>query len=258
MDYCPFISVALAPFYTISGTIAGGNIDGKKVVFTSELTEQAFEATVASNAFTLNVPADTYTVTLSDGEYVIGSPTSVTVTGADAVTINLISATPQTVSGVITNAPSEAFTLTFTGANNTETVNCAAGAASFTASLKPDTYTMSSNVGTLSALSAENFTVVNAAVTHNIYFPEAAVPNATSANITVDNTLAAASANNYKTVTDALAAAKAGNISNPVITLTSGQTYKEQVIVDRANVTLKTSGTEKATITWYYGIGYTY
>ena len=123
--------------------------------------------------------------------------------------------------------------------------------------LKPDTYVMSSNVGTLSPLSAESFQVVNAAVTHNIYFPEDAVPAATQAEITVDNT-AAVSANHYKTVTDALAAAKAGNISSPVITLTSGQTYREQVIVDQANVTLKTSGAGKATITFYYGIGYAY
>ena len=163
--------------------------------------------------------------------------------------------------GDIANAPAEAFTLTFTAsgnASNTATLNCEAGATSFTKDLMPDTYVISSSVGTLSPLSVESFTVVKDAVSHNIYFPEAAVPAATQQNITVDNTLAAVSANNYKTVTDALYAAKEGGISEPIITLTSGQTYREQVIVDQANVTLKTSGAEKATITFYYGIGYAY
>ena len=259
MDYCPYIAVESAPLYTITGTIAGGNIDGKKVILTSNLSGQAFEATVASNAFTVDVPADTYAITLSDNDdYVISNPTSVVVTAAAPLTINVVSSTPQTVTGQIANAPAEAFTLTFTGANFVETVDCAANATSFTKALMPDTYVMSSSVGSLSPLSVESFTVVNSAVNHNIYFPEAAVPAATQQNITVDNTLPAASANNYKTVTDALAAAKAGSISNPVITLTSGQTYMEQVIVDQANVTFKTSGAEKATITWYYGIGYSY
>ena len=256
-SYMPYIAVESIDFYAITGTIDGGNIDGKKVIFTSELTGQTFEATVASNAFTLNVPADTYTVTLSDNnDYVISSPTSVVVTAAAAVTINIVEAAPQTVTGAITNAPAEAFTLTFTGANNTESVNCAAGATSFTKNLMPDTYVMSTSVGTLSPMSVASFKVVNAAVSHNIYFPEV-IPAATQQNITVDNT-AAVAANVYNTLSDALAAAKAGSISSPVITLTSGQTYKEQVIVDQANVTLKTSGAEKATITWYYGIGYSY
>ena len=258
MDYCPYIAVESAPLYTITGTIAGGNIDGKKVILTSNLSGQAFEATVASNAFTVDVPADTYAITLSDNDdYVISNPTSVVVTAAAPLTINVVSSTPQTVTGQIANAPAEAFTLTFTGANFVETVDCAANATSFTKALMPDTYVMSSSVGSLSPLSVESFTVVNAAVNHNIYFPEAAVPVATQAEITVDNT-AAVSANHYKTVTDALAAAKAGSISNPVITLTSGQTYREQVIVDQADVTLKTSGAGKAKITFYYGIGYTY
>lgn len=258
MDYCPYIAVESAPLYTITGTIAGGNIDGKKVILTSNLTGQAFEATVASNAFTVDVPADTYAITLSDNDdYVISNPTSVVVTAAAPLTINVVSSTPQTVTGQIANAPTEAFTLTFTGANFVETVDCAANATSFTKALMPDTYVMSSSVGSLSPLSVESFTVVNAAVNHNIYFPEAAVPAATQAAITVDNT-AAVSANHYKTVTDALVAAKAGSISSPVITLTSGQTYREQVIVDQADVTLKTSGAGKAKITFYYGIGYTY
>lgn len=259
MSYCPYIAVESAPLYTITGTIAGGNIDGKKVILTSNLTGQTFEATVASNAFTLNVPADTYDITLSDNDdYVISNPTSVVVSAAAPLTINVVSSTPQTVTGQIANAPAEAFTLTFTGANYVETVNCEANATSFTKALKPDTYVMSSNVGTLSTLSKEGFQVLNAAVNHNIYFPEAASPNATQAAITVDNTILTETANNYKSVTNALAAAKAGGVSNPVITLTSGQTYMEQVIVDMPNVTLKTSDTGKATITWYYGIGYSY
>ena len=260
ISYLSYIKVEPTTLYDISGTISGGDINGNTILLTAAGNGEKYSATVAENAFTMTVPADTYTPELGgDVTYVVTAPESVTVSDAGSIgTITIEGASAQTVTGAITNAPAEAFTLTFTGANHTETVNCAANATSFSISLSPDTYVISSNVGTLSPLSVESFKVQTSAVNHNIYFPEAAVPAATQQNITVDNTLAAASANNYKTVTDALAAAKAGSISSPVITLTSGQTYREQVIVDQPNVTFKTSGEEKATITWYYGIGYAY
>ena len=262
ISYLSFIKVEPVTMYEITGTITGGDINGKSILFTAAGNGQKYSATVAENAFTLMVPADTYTPELGDDvAFVVSDPETVTVTKAGKIgTITIVAATEQTVTGHITNAPAEDFTLTFTASNNAEhnaTVNCAAGATSYTKALMPDTYTISTSVGTLSALSVESFKVVKDAVTHNIYYPEAAVPAATSANITVDNT-AAVAANVYHTVTDALAAAKAGSISNPVITLTSGQTYREQVIIDQANVTLKTSGAEKAKITFYYGIGYAY
>ena len=260
VSYLSFIKIEPITLYEISGTITGGDINGKDIILTAAGNGEKYTAKVASDAFTMSVPADTYTPELgSDVAFVVSTPASVTVSEAGSIgAITIEAATAQTVTGAIANAPAQAFTLTFTGASHTETVDCAAGATSFTKDLMPDTYVISSNNGTLSPLSVESFKVLKSAVTHNIYFPEAAVPAATQQNITVDNTLAAASANNYKTVSDALAAAKAGNISSPVITLTSGQTYREQVIVDQANVTLKTSGEEKATITFYYGIGYTY
>ncbi|MBR4572693.1 MAG: InlB B-repeat-containing protein, partial [Prevotella sp.] len=261
MSYCPFVSVAAVDLYTLTGSISGGDINGADVVLTSNLTGQEFIATVADGAFTLDVPADTYSISLENAVgYVLSTPTAVTVTAAAALNLTVAAAAEQTVTGAITNAPAEAFALTFTATNdNTHTtvVNCAANATSFEAELMPDTYTISSSAGTLSTLSQESFQVISSAVTFNIYYPET-VPAATQQNITVDNTLATATANNYKSVSDALAAAKAGSVSSPVITLTSGQTYREQVIVDMANVTLKTSGTEKAKITFYYGIGYSY
>ena len=259
ISYLSYITVQPVTMYEITGTITGGDINSKSIIFTANGNGQQYSATIAENAFTLKVPADTYTLSLSgDVAYVISTPTAVTVSEAGSIgAITIAAASEQTVTGAITNAPAEAFTLTFTGANFVETVDCAANATSFTKALMPDTYVMSSSVGSLSPLSVESFQVVKDAVTHNIYFPEAAVPAATQAAITVDNT-AAVSANHYKTVTDALAAAKAGSIGSPVITLTSGQTYREQVIVDQADVTLKTSGAGKAKITFYYGIGYTY
>lgn len=262
MAYCPFVSVASVTLNAVTGTISGGTIDGANVILTSATTGQEFAATVAEGAFSLNLPADTYSVSLENATgYVLSSPSSVDVTGADALTINVVAATEQAVTGTIVNAPAEDFVLTFTPtveSGNIVNLNCNAGATSYSVELMPDTYTISSSVGELSPLSVESFQVINAAVSHNIYFPEEAVPAATQQNITVDNTLAAATANNYKSVSDAIAAAKAGSISAPVITLTSGQTYREQVIVDIPNVTLQTSGTEKATITFYYGIGYCY
>lgn len=259
ISYLSFIKIEPATLYEVTGTVTGGDASVTTIVLTATGNGQPYTADIANGAFTLSVPAGEFTPSLGgDVAFVVGSPTSVNVTAAGNIgTITLEGATSQTVTGLIANAPAEAFTLTFTGANNTETVNCEAGATSFTVSLDPDTYVISSSVGTLSPLSVESFTVLTAAVNHNIYFPEAAVPAATQQQITVDKT-AAVAANVYRTVTDALAAAQAGNISAPVITLTSGQTYREQVIIDMPNVTLKTSGAEKAKITWYYGIGYAY
>ena len=258
IGYLGSISIAPVEIVEISGTITGGDVDGASLLLTAAGNGQVYEAAITSGAFSLKVPADNYTLSLSDGTaYVVSTPASVTVSDGGSIgAVTIVEAAAQTVSGTIANAPAEAFTLTFTGASHTETVNCEAGATSFTKDLDPDTYVISSSVGTLSPLSVESFKVVGSAVTHNIYFPEA-IPAATQAEITVDNT-AAVAANIYNKVSDAIAAAKAGGISNPVITLTSGQTYREQVIVDMANVTLKTSGAEKATITWYYGIGYAY
>lgn len=259
ITYLSNIKVNSVSMYEISGTVSGGDINGKPLIFKAAGNGQEFSATVADNAFSLKVPADKYTVSVGgEAAFIVTDPESVTVSEDGKIgNITIAEASAQTVSGSIVNAPAEAFVLTFTGANNVETVNCEAGATSYTKELMPDTYTISSSVGTLSPLSVESFKVVKDAVSHNIYFPEPAVPAATQAEITVDNT-ATVAANVYNTVTDALAAAKAGNISNPVIILTSGQTYREQVIVDQANVTFKTSGAEKATITFYYGIGYTY
>ncbi len=259
IDYLSNITIAPESVYEISGTITGGDVNGAKIQFTAAGNGQVYEATITEGAYSMKVPADNYTLSLGGGvAYVVSTPTSTIVSDNATIDVTITAATAQTVTGGIVNAPAEDFTLTFTGASHIETVNCAAGATSFTKDLDPDTYVISSSVGTLSTLSQESFTVVSSAVTHNIYFPEAASPAATQQNITVDNTIVTETANNYKSVSNALAAAKAGNISNPVITLTSGQTYREQVIVDQANVTLKTSGAEKATITFYYGIGYKY
>jgi len=261
ISYLSYIKIEPVSLYEISGTISGASIDGANVLLTAA-NGQVYSAEIASGAFTMSVPGGSYGVSLSDDvAYVVESPSEISVTEAGSVgEITVTAAVAQAVTGTITNAPNEAFVLTFTptsASGNIVNVNCNAGATSYSVELMPDTYTISSSVGTLSPMSIESFKVINAAVSHNIYYPEA-VPAATQQNITVDNTLAAATANNYKSVSDAIAAVKAGSISAPVITLTSGQTYREQVIVDIPNVTLKTSGTEKATITFYYGIGYCY
>lgn len=259
IGYLSFIKIEPATLYEVTGAVTGGDASVTTIVLTATGNGQPYTADIANGAFTLSVPAGEFTPSLGgDVAFVVGSPTSVNVTAAGSIgTITLEGATSQTVTGQIANAPAEAFTLTFTGANNTETVNCEAGATSYATTLMPDTYVISSSTGTLSPLSQESFKVLTGAVSHNIYYPEAAVPAATQQEITVDNK-ATVAANVYRTITDALAAAQAGNISAPVITLTSGQTYREQVIIDMPNVTLKTSGAEKAKITWYYGIGYSY
>ncbi len=260
INYLSYIKIEPATLYDVTGTISGASVDGSSIIFNAAGNGQTYKATIASSTFSVKVPADSYTFDMSeDAAYVVSSPANYAVSASgDMGTVTLVAASPQTVTGQITNAPSESFTLTFTGANSHEKqVVCEANAASFEVSLDPDTYTITSSVGTLSKLSKASFKVLKAAVNHNIYFPEESVPAATQQEISVDKT-ATVAANVYNTITDALAAAKAGNISKPIITLTSGQTYQEQVIVSLPYVTFKTSGEEKATITWYYGIGYTY
>lgn len=259
--YLSYIKIEPITLYEVSGTITGGDVNGASMIFTSNGNGQPYSAVIANDAFTMSVPAGTYTPGLSDDvAYVITSPTSTTVSAAGDLGVFIIEeGTAQEVTGAITNAPAEAFTLTFTDTNNQAIqVQCEANATSYTTSLMPGTYTISSSVGELSTLSKESFKVLLSDVTFNIYYPEAASPAATQQEIIVDNTLSEESANNYKSVTNALAAAKAGNISAPVIKLTSGQIFLEQVIVDMPDVTFTTTGTEKATITWYYGIGYSY
>lgn len=256
ISYLSNIKIAPEELLDITGTVTGGSVDGARVLLTAA-NGQVYEATIDAGAYSAKVPADTYTVDLSDDvAYVVNTPSSVNISDAGSVNITIIEASPQTLSGAITNAPAEAFTLTFTGNSHSKQVECDANATSYTVVLDPDTYTISSSVGALSNLSKAGIKLLKEAATHNIYFPEE-IPAATQQEITVDNT-ATVAANVYNSVRDALAAAKAGNISAPIITLTSGQTYREQVKVDMADVTLKTSGTEKATITNYYGIGYCY
>ena len=259
ISYLSYIKIEPVKLYDINGTVTGGTINGSSVILTAAGNAQPYSATIAEGAFAMKVPADTYTPSLSnDVAYIVKSPETIKVSADGSVgEITIEAAKPQLVKGQITNAPAEAFILTFTGATQKKIVECAANATSYEATLEPDTYTISSSVGTLSTLSKENFKVLKDAVTFNIYYPEANVPAATQQDITVDNT-AIVAANVYNKVGDAIAAAKAGNIAKPIITLTSGQTYQEQVIVNIPDVTLKTSGEEKATITFYYGIGYTY
>lgn len=259
VSYLSYIKIEPEDLLDVTGTISGGDVNGATLILTAA-NGQVYSTTIESGSFAVKAPADKFAVSLSDDvAYVVSSPLEVTVSASGSVgEITITEAQPQTVTGEIVNAPAEEFTLTFTGKNShVASVVCSAGAVSYEVSLSPDTYTISSSVGTLSPMSVESFKIVQQSATHNIYFPEAAVPAATQAEIVVDNT-ATVEANVYNTVTDALAAAKAGNIAKPVITLTSGQTYKEQVKVDMPDVTLKTSGDEKATITWYYGIGYCY
>ncbi len=259
LGYMSSMKIEPIDIFEATGNVTGASIDGAAVTFTAEGNGQKYSSKIASGAISVKLPADTYTLSLSeDVNYVISSPENVVVSDNGSIgTITVIAAQEQTVTGQITNAPAEAFELTFTGASHNKKISLEANATSYSVVLDPDTYTINSSAGTLSPLSKASFKVLKEAVTFNIYYPEAAVPAATSQNITVDNT-ATVAANIYNTVTDALAAAKAGNISNPIITLTSGQTYMEQVKVDMPNVTLKTSGEETATITFYYGIGYTY
>ena len=256
ITYLDSLKIEPISLYEVNGTVAGASVSN--LYFTSNGNSQKYSANVISNEFTISVPADSYTLSLSASDpYVISDPTSVTVSESQNIgTVTLVEASAQTVTGNITNPPTEDFVLTFTGSAHTKTLSLSAAATTYTAELDPDTYTISSSVGTLSTLSQESFTVVSTATSHNIYYPET-IPAATSVNITVDKN-ATVVANTYNSLSDALVAAKAGNISAPVITLTSGQTYQEQVIVDMSDVTLKTSSSGKAKITFYYGIDYGY
>jgi len=253
LSYLDSIKIEPVAVYDITGTISGADLNGSTITLIAA-NGQPYVLPITGTTFAGKVPADTYTLELaSDVAYVITAPASISVGAAgDVGTVTVEAAQPQTVTGEITNAPSEAFALTFTPASGKEVkAELAAGATSYSVTLDPGTYTVSSSAGTLSPLSQESFKVVTGAVEFNLYFPQA-IPTATSNEITVGK------GETFTSITDALAAVKAAGLANPVITLHSGETYREQVLVDMPNVTFKTDGAEKATITWYYGIGYSY
>lgn len=67
--------------------------------------------------------------------------------------------------------------------------------------------------------------------------------------------------NRYQTITEALAAApNVNNEANRVIIEIADGTYREQVVVSKPYITLRSESDDasKVIITWYYGIGYVY
>jgi pectin methylesterase-like acyl-CoA thioesterase len=259
--YFPFLGKTSIVVDDISGDLV--NSDGLNegtLTFTGQTSGEVFTASINNGTYSVALPeGETYDVSLSDCAYVLSGSVTYTAEGSStSADLNCEKAQPQTVTGTITNAPSEAFTLTFTAANDssyTKTIELEANATSLPENfvLDPDVYTVSSSVGTLSPLSLEKLTITNSAVEKNLYYPETVAP-ATKNTLTVGTH----ADDDYATISDALSALSAGKHTSPTIILHSGETYREQVVVNIANTTFKTDGEEKATITWYYGIGYTY
>lgn len=76
-----------------------------------------------------------------------------------------------------------------------------------------------------------------------------------------DGTINVGPNGDYKTINEAIAVVKKmTNRGNNRVTLNleAGATFTEQVIVDVNNVTFKSDADNKATIQWYYGVGYLY
>ncbi len=239
---------------SVSGTISSDDnydYNGTNIIFTSKHGKEYKTAVGDGNSFELTANAGTYTASTDDiyhvinGTYTISSETS-------KLDIKAENETSKNVAVNLINPPAEGTVITLGGEN----IEFTPGETSKNVVLNPGKYAVSSSNGTISELSKTELTVAHEDTYKNIYYPETIVP-ATSQNIRVDKT-AAAGENVYNSISDALYAAKAGNISAPIITVTSGQTYQEQVKIDMPNVTIKTSGEEKATITWYYGVGQAY
>lgn len=256
--YIRTISVAPSSVYEVSGTVKGfdaGVLEGSTITLTATST-QTYTATIdANNKISTTIPAGTYTASIDKQGYIVTS-SSVTVTSTAIGDVEVALAAYQTVSGTIVNAPSEAFTLTFTDATGAaSTVDLAAGATSYTTSLLSGTYAVTSSTGTLSPISSESFTVGTSAATKNLYYPEE-IAKASSFNVTVGSN------GEYKSITDALAGiAKLGTPTadnRATITLAAGETFREQVVVNVPYVTIKSDASNPAKITWYYGIGNTY
>ncbi len=257
--YFPYLAKTSIDVDTISGSlINASDLNEGTITFTSQTTGIVYTGTISNGTYSVVVPTgDTYDVLLTSTGYV--AVTTYTANGDNSsADLTCTAAVEMEVSGTIANAPSSADILTFTAANNsanTKKITLDAGATSYTASLMPDTYTVTSSVGTLSPISSESFLVVGA-TTKNLYYPEV-IPTATSSTVTVYKDQAV-SGTNYHTIADAVAGIKAAGYSESTILLKSGVTYEEQVKIQINGVTLKTDGDAKATISWYYGIGYTY
>ena len=238
---------------SISGTISSGVTS---VTFTSS-EEGIVNATVTDGSYTTTLKnGATYSVSVNDG-YVITDGSTITV-DESSQTFNITavdSSTKYTVSGKITGVDINDVTSIKIGDTEAD-INTTT--ATYTAEVIPSTYSVTANSidgYTLSSLSSASLTV-SGDTTRNIHYKKNTVA-ATSTTVYVDGSNKGA--NHYDTITQAIAGLKAGNkTSGATIVLTSGETYQEQVIVDVPNLKFETSGSDTATVQWYYGIGYTY
>lgn len=211
--------------------------------------------TLETMSFTANVKIDTFNIVLMDI-----AETAITgeVVGLDSY------------SGV---------TLTFTNANDAQkTVN-----ATITDAAEADTKNINPVTGTLSATLMPNNTYkitadglpegYSLSPLSQSYFMKAGdtkpfknvliVKDTPTVDYTTlaDGTINVGPHGDYKTVNEAMAVVRKmtnRGTNRVTLNLEAGTTFTEQVIVDANNVTFVSDADNKATIQWYYGVGYLY
>lgn len=258
---------------TINGTIARTNNEGltddlHTITFTPKLGD-AVTADITGDKFEVTLIAGKeYSVKTDSSLLMITDPQTITVTedmGTNGLTVNMTRAKDEIVTGQVYGLDKyDGVTITFTKDSAVKTVSSFDPEGKYTVELQPGTWNVdASDVAgyTLSSLSENDLVVKQSSDPtaenwKNILY-KAPVQPATANKVYVDG--ADKGADHYDTISDAIAGLKSGSqTKGATVVLTSGQTYTEQVIVDIENVRFETSGSEPATISWYYGIGYTY
>jgi pectin methylesterase-like acyl-CoA thioesterase len=145
--------------------------------------------------------------------------------------------------------------VTFTNMDTpTYTYTFAATAGSYTANLRKGEYTTS--VVSEGYTAYDHVSVKDADVTNDIYL----VGEKDTSKVAYKDTVNVGTGEQFETITKALEyIARMDRGENDVVTINLlDAQYREQVIVDIPNITITSSRTSGSTITWYYGVGYSY
>lgn len=124
----------------------------------------------------------------------------------------------------------------------------------YSASLRAGEYLTSSEVSGYTVF--DHVSVKAAEVTNNVYLEAPAVTTA----VEYKEVLNVGKGKEFETITEALSyISRMTRTAEQRVTINlTDDLYREQVTVDTPNVTITSSNTKAPTITWYYGIGYSY
>lgn len=263
------LSIVSKSTYVYSGNITGFDEAydiSKLAVKLVPPADTAYDAVVmsidANMAFSATLEPDvTYTLEMTGvNDYEITS--AATIYGTDTITQDItvaLKATQAVTGNFIGNGTAVVTGLTFTNVSDNYVYPATVNGNSYSVSLRNGSYVATAAVDNYTTTT--HVVVKDAAVNKDLMF----VYNGPAESLTWASDLYVGYANqahNYKTVNEAVDAAKAMNPTSEAQRITihiAPGTYREQIIVDVPYLTFINDEADKEVLlTWYYGIGYVY